>query len=425
MPGPPPPAWRNDSANIAITASFNRYLSHVPLTRMYDGSVTDEQPVQTSWSIVGDMPYALKDGVACWMAPSASFTEGEVLFAGGLWPQGIAHERSIRVLRNRSFSYDVARKTWAPLPLPPFEPGRTQGACLDSSVIIISGGDGGNIGSRVMRLSKSGSRWAWDTALPTLPLNAARYTAAAHAIDNRWLLIGLGTGASSDGVMVPYRLDLLCDQPRWESFPAHPLSDRAITVPIGAIVGGKWLVFGGQHELAPSSAAASAWAEIPTDIATLGAFGPRPSGSTEDVRDAFAYDPAANEWEEMPKLPMSFVQGPKHAPVVGGRYVLLLGTQRRLTVRRGQEPSGYMAAVGRPQIKNLIDYYGDDALFYDAVDRVYGSLGKIPYGLCTAQWVCNGTHALGFGGEPGHGWNGNTESAIQMATLAVRLQTVL
>ena len=143
------------------------------------------------------------------------------------------------------------------------------------------------------------------------------------------------------------------------------------------------------------------------------------SGMTADVRAAYAYDPVTNQWTALPKLPLNFVQGPKHAPVVGDRYVLLLGTQRRLTARRGQEPSGYMAAVGRPSIDNVIDYYGDDAVFYDTVERVYGHIGKLPYGLCTASWVCNGTHALGFGGEPGHGWNGNTESAIQMARITV------
>ena len=108
-----------------------------------------------------------------------SYPEGEVLIAGGLWPVGIAHESSVNVLRNYSYSYDVMRKAWAPLPLPPFEPGRTQGACLPSSLVIISGGDGGNVGSRVMRLSKPSAdqQWRWDTSLPSLPPNAARFTA--------------------------------------------------------------------------------------------------------------------------------------------------------------------------------------------------------------------------------------------------------
>lgn len=102
-----------------------------------------------------------------------------MLIAGGLWPVGIAHESSVNVLRNYSYSYDVMRKAWAPLPLPPFEPGRTQGACLSSSLVIISGGDGGNVGSRVMRLSKPSAdqQWRWDTSLPSLPPNAARFTA--------------------------------------------------------------------------------------------------------------------------------------------------------------------------------------------------------------------------------------------------------
>ena len=108
FPGPPAPAWRNDSANIAITTALNEYLSYVRLTALYDGSVTDAAPVRADWSVVGDMPHAVKDGVACWMAPTDAFPEGEVLIAGGLWPVGIAHEKSSNVLRNRSYSYDVA-----------------------------------------------------------------------------------------------------------------------------------------------------------------------------------------------------------------------------------------------------------------------------------------------------------------------------
>ena len=83
------------------------------------------------------MPRALKDGVSCWMAPTDAFPEGEVLVAGCLWPVGIAHEASCHSYLNYSFSYDVARQLWKPLPLPPFEPGRTQGACLQSALVII------------------------------------------------------------------------------------------------------------------------------------------------------------------------------------------------------------------------------------------------------------------------------------------------
>ena len=56
---------------------------------------------------------------------------------------------------------------------------------------------------------------------------------------------------------------------------------------------------------------------------------------------------------------------------------------------------------------------------YDAVERVYGCLGKVPYAVVTASWVGNGTHVLGFGGEPSHGWNGNAESVIQRARVTM------
>lgn len=86
-----------------------------------------------------------------------------------------------------------------------------------------------------------------------------------------------------------------------------------------------------------------------------------------------------NAWDPLPKLPFCFVQGPKHAPVIEDRYVLLIGAQRRLSARRGAEPPGYLAKQGRFDIGNpneVVQYYGDDVIFYDAVERVYGSAGK-------------------------------------------------
>ena len=385
MPGPPPPAWRNDSANVAITAAFNDYLRLTPFSNTHDGAITDAQPVRLDWSIIGDMPHAMKDGHACWMAPDSAHPEGEVLIAGGLWPTGIAHLHWGTQFLNRSYSFDVARRQWTPLPLPPLVPGRTQGACLKSSLVIISGADGGTVGPRVMRLSKSaGGRWTWDTRLPPLPADASRMTAAAHSIGERWLVIGLGApgpAATPTSALASYRLDLEAKSPQWQLLPPHPLtikSKRQLSVPISAVAGGKWLVFGGQYQMDKDDPALQAWNKLPDMVMTQAVFGPRPSGSTIDVRDAFAYDPATNRWEALPKMPLNFVQGPKLAPVVGGRYVLLLGAQRRLTARQGSEPPGYMAAVGRPTLEGAVEYYGDDACFYDTVEQVYGSLGKIP-----------------------------------------------
>eukprot|EP00937_MAST-01D_sp_MAST-1D-sp2_P001338 g1338.t1 len=276
-------------------------------------------------------------------------------------------------------------------------------------------------------------RWGWDTtSLPALPANASRITAAAHAVGGRWLVVGLGNhdgpAASLESALVPHRLDLRAApaERRWAPIAPHPLSASLgleLSVPISAAAAGKWLVFGGQYVLPAASAAAAAWAGIAPDLATMAVFGPRPTGSTVDVRSAYEYDFESDAWAALPKMPLAMVQGPKLAPVVGPRggpsprYVLLLGAQRRLTARRGGEPPGYMQTVGRPEIPGQVQYYGDDAIFYDTERRVYGSLGKLPYGVVTANWVCNGTHALGFGGEPTHGWNGNTETVVQRAAI--------
>lgn len=192
-----------------------------------DGKVTDARPVSLGWDIVGDMLFALKDGVACWIQPGnaaeRSLTpEGEVVLAGGLWPTGIAKTKSMVIHRNRTLSYNVAAKRWQNLPPPPFLPGRTQGGCIGRSLIIISGADGGTVGARVMRLSKSlpasrahrvltAGEWRWDTALPALPPIASRMLAVATSIGTDWLVIGLGspggTGTKA-GALIMYRLRL-------------------------------------------------------------------------------------------------------------------------------------------------------------------------------------------------------------------------
>ena len=149
------PPWRNDTANLAVTAALNAYLGAVPFTSQHDGTVTDARPVRLDWDVAGDMPHALKDGVACWFPPGPGRPEGQVLVAGGLWTTGIAHMPGTHSILNRSYEYDVATGAWTALPPPPFTPGRTQGACLQKSraLVIISGGDGGTIGSRVLRLA--------------------------------------------------------------------------------------------------------------------------------------------------------------------------------------------------------------------------------------------------------------------------------
>jgi hypothetical protein len=114
-----------------------------------------------------------------------------VVIVGGLWPYGIEHTSSQVALRSRTLSYNVATKEWVNLPLPPFEPGRTQDACVGRSLIVIIGSDGGKVGPRVMRLSKlaAGGDWSWDTSLPALPTAATRLLGVVTSLANKWLVI--------------------------------------------------------------------------------------------------------------------------------------------------------------------------------------------------------------------------------------------
>ena len=68
-----------------MTSSIHGIIRSTPLTPHY-------RPVELEWDVAGDMPHALKDGVACWFGPAPGRPEGEVVIAGGLWPTGIAHE---------------------------------------------------------------------------------------------------------------------------------------------------------------------------------------------------------------------------------------------------------------------------------------------------------------------------------------------
>ena len=103
-------------------------------------------------------------------------------------------------------------------------------------------------------------------SLPALPANATRFTGAAHVIEDSWLVVGFGApegpAASAAGVLVPFRLDLRANPLRWEPIPAYPLAGQAITVPISAVVSGKWLVFGGQTQFAETQFAGSSDAAV-------------------------------------------------------------------------------------------------------------------------------------------------------------------
>jgi hypothetical protein len=42
------------------------------------------------------------------------------------------------------------------------------------------------------------------------------------------------------------------------------------------------------------------------------------------------------------------------------------------------------------------------------------------YGVATSPWVTDGKRVYGFGGEPRHGYNLNTENVLQIGTIRRR-----
>ena len=74
---------------------------------------------------------------------------------------------------------------------------------------------------------------------------------------------------------------------------------------------------------------------FPPDMSLVLGAGPPPTSSVRTARAAWAYHATNNSWSALPSLPFGMESGPKLAPVVRGRYVLLFGIQQRISFRFG------------------------------------------------------------------------------------------
>jgi hypothetical protein len=63
---------------------------------------------------------------------------------------------------------------------------------------------------------------------------------------------------------------------------------------------------------------------------------------------------------------------------------------------------------------------GDRILCYDVQEDNYSRVGLMVYGVATSPWVTDGKRVYGFGGEPRHGYNLNTENVLQIGTIRRR-----
>eukprot|EP01050_Picozoa_sp_SAG11_P040382 SAG11_NODE_17523_length_516_cov_0.613909_1_plen_138_part_10 len=119
----------------------------------------------------------------------------------------------------------------------------------------------------------------------------------------------------------------------WQVISSFPAPAQFPHLAISASVPGTdtMLVFGGEYAVGGMERQE----HFPPDLALVLGAGPPPTSSVRTARAAWAYHAANDSWSELPSMPFGMESGPKRAPIVRGRYVLLLGIQQRVSFRLG------------------------------------------------------------------------------------------
>jgi len=378
--------WRDDEKNVIAVRELNRAYARLPFSREYEG-VEDNCPYALNWQTGPNLPIAWKGGVA-------GVFGDEIVLAGGLWMPG---------RKNLAYVYHTKTGKYEPLEPPPFETAYTQGTYDEKDLYIIGGRSAGR---KVAKLSRAaGSGWKWS-ALPDLPESEGkgRWLGATGVVPGKWLFLVAGhpTGTPSESRTQPalpdWRLRLDSEFATWESMAPYPGGHRALVT--GAVVRGKFYVFGGSQPDAEMR-------EIHTKLSKEFELS-APYNGVPNYRDAYCYDAARNEWQPIRNLPFPMLSGA--SAVLKDRYVLLMGSSDTRTFR-----------VGKQKAKLLPFWtgYGDMVLCYDTEKNIYSRVGPMVYGVATCPWVSDGQRVFGFGGEPGHGYNDNTETVLQVGTISL------
>ncbi len=395
--GTAPAEWRDDERNIGIVRCLNEAYKRLPFSREFEG-VLDDCPVRIAWTIGPNLPTAWKGGVA-------GVIGDEIVLAGGLWMPG---------RKNLAYAYHILRQSYTPIPPPPFETAYTQGTCDGKRVYVVGGRSAGRNVAALRRAADGG--WQWS-ALPHLPEveGQGRWLAAVSVIPDRWLFLVSGTpaGTASEartaGQLPDYRLRLDRPDAPWEPMAAYPGGVRALI--LTAVVRGKVYAFGGSHtdlvmraihrELSEKYGVAEPGkTDVPKHAVNA------PYGGVPNYRDAYVYDPGENRWQTIRSTPFPVVAGA--TIVLDDRYVLLMGSADVRTFRIGKAKGS-----NDPYWRG----YGDRILCYDVEKDNYSHVGVMIYGVATCPWVTDGHKVYGFGGEPAHYYNENTENVLQIGTM--------
>ena len=399
--------WRDDVANLDVVEKLNRAFARIPFSQECEG-VLDACPVELHWSVGPNVPFPWKGGVA-------GLIGEEVVLAGGLWMP----DRG-----NRAYAYKLKSHTYAEIPPPPFETAYTQGACDGESLYIVGGRAAGR---NVARLSRAaGGEWQWYQ-LPSLPEpeQPGRWVGTAAVVPGKWLflLAGHPTGTpfeTRDAAALPgWRLPLDRPEARWEPMAPYPASRRALMP--GAVVGGTLFVFGGA---VPDPEMRNTYLELIEQHELTIA----PYKGCHDYRDAFRYDADGDRWERIRSLPFPMAGG--MAVALDDRSILIFGSQHvNLPTRVGKtRRARNLKMETRDRVttasQEIVPYwtgYDDRIVCYDVQLDNYSRVGVMLYGVATSAWVSDGTRVYGFGGEPFHSYNFNTENVLQIGAIKRRL----
>jgi hypothetical protein len=303
--------------------------------------------------------------------------------------------------KNLAYIYHINTGKYDPITPPPFETAYTQGACDGTNLYIIGGRSAARKVAKLSRLSSS--EWKW-TELPALPESegSGRWLAATGVVPGKWLFLVAGhpTGSPSEIRTQPalpdWRLRLDRSPAEWERMSPYPGGHRALV--IGAVARGKFYVFGGSQ---PDEQMRATHVKLSKEYQLAA-----PYNGVPNYRDAYCYDPDQNQWRSIRNLPFPMISGA--SVVLNNRYVLLIGSSDTRTFRVGKQ---------KAMLFPFWTGYGDMVLCYDLENNDYSRVGPMLYGVATCPFVTDGQNVFGFGGEPGHGYNDNTENVLQIGTI--------
>ena len=198
--------WRNDSANLALTASWNRYYDATPFSfDVTSPNISDTPPFSLDWSMGKDGPLGWKDGHGCLFGGRYFAIAGGVMTHVWSGPGGPGIEAEEEADIRTTIVYDTLTDTWdakmiGPMPYTPL---RTTGACGTDALFILSGEGsnavfGGGAASRqvAMLRMEAGPKFVWSL-LPELPVGAGRWLAAAAVLNDHLVLTG---GTNTPGI---------------------------------------------------------------------------------------------------------------------------------------------------------------------------------------------------------------------------------